>query len=316
MIALRRRKRRSGDSTNQPATEAGRRAKRLANWSVNLLVTGLVVVVGLTFGRQAMYWWGADPSDVDDGAIQQEVAPTSFGKDGATQLLSFGDLPFGFVQRRLRGDRDHAFAQLREICSVSARDGVLLTGEVGTAERKMLQRLPKMKPVGGEPGKWAMYQLDGPLLMVAIVKPPPADTGRVAAGAPRVVSWGLGVPCGDEEWTLFVSAADQKPAAKHAETTSLPIPPRSRRSMSLRTEDGTALIGLVGSGQINDWREFYTDWFDGHNWSMDAAWRQDSGQWLGRFSNRKDRVRIQISIQHDYLAGMITVTPRSNEVED
>lgn len=313
MIALLRRKRKSGDSANQPATEIGRRAKRLTNWSINLLVTGLIVVIGLTFGKQAIQWWGTDaPTD----AIQHEVVPTDLGKEDAAQLLSFGDLPFAFVQRRLSGDKAAAFAELRTICARSAKDGAAPPGNAGPAETKMLARLPKMKPAGGVPGQWAVYQLDGPLLMVAVVRPPPSETGQVAAAAPRVVSWGLGVPQGDDEWTLFVYSADRQQAGPRPATASLPTPPNSRRSMSLSTEDGAALIGFVGSGQISDWREFYTDWFDDHGWSVEAAWRRHSSQWLGRFGNPESRVEIQISPQQDYLTGMITITPRHHQSGD
>ena len=86
--------------------------------------------------------------------------------------------------------------------------------------------------------------------------------------------------------------------------------------MSLKTEDGWALIGFVGPGQIINWRQFYTDWCEEHGWFVETAWRRDGVNWLGRFANKETRIEIQISAQPDYLSGMVTITPRRNQADD
>jgi hypothetical protein len=56
-------------------------AKRFTNWTSNLLVTAIVIVAALTFGRQLTYWWATDPDNGKEHVSARR--PDSRGRRGS-----------------------------------------------------------------------------------------------------------------------------------------------------------------------------------------------------------------------------------------
>ena len=129
-------------------------AKRISAWTTNSLLTLIVLVAGLGFGRQTLKWWAADasPSSV--------VALPTDSPDDLAQLhtLQFGDNSWSLRRRLVAGDKNKAVEQLRTACRE-----VLVTGASAdkppTGEDRFLAFLAGSTPVDQEPGKWRLYEL-------------------------------------------------------------------------------------------------------------------------------------------------------------
>jgi len=233
-------------------------AKRLAGWTSNLLVTAIVIVAALTFGRQLSDWWGTNADDAHKNPLLSNghVESPQLGNDQATHLVDFGDLRIALGRKSLTGDKEHVFATLRQECRAAIGQGSLSTRQPGPMETKMLQHAAELKPVEQESGKWSMYQLDGPIPMVVVVQD---RSQRVAETGQRVVSWGLAFPIELEGklWTLFTCVPADGSSALASDLPEVPSPPGGRCVMSLRTEDGGALVCYAGEGVSRGWTRFF-----------------------------------------------------------
>lgn len=284
-------------------TAIGRVGRRWSRWAGNLLVSGLIVVIGLTFGRQLVQW-------MTDDADPPPAPPVALNND-FTHDLQFGELPFAFRDTQFVGDQDAAFAKLRESCGEAVRREVLPSHEPRAAEMRLLDSLQRKEPVDRQPGQWAIYQLEGPILMVVATREiaGSADGEHVAAVNSRVVSWGLGVPDADSNWLLFTYAVGAGPGDSPAGFPALPVPPGSRRTMSLNSVSGGTLVGFVGAGPASDWRRFYDQWFAERRWAAEIPWRQESAVWQARFVKPgSGRVDVQLVDDGATMTGMLTAT--------
>ncbi|MCY2993264.1 MAG: hypothetical protein NTY19_36095 [Planctomycetota bacterium] len=210
-------------------------ARRVAVWTSNLLVTGIVLVAVLTFGRQFTSWW-TSPSGVDNLRLGQGIAMPILGQEQALQILDVGDGPLALGRRTVTGNRAAVLMALRQACRAAATAGPRTARVPGPREVSMLRRTAELPPVEQAPGQWKLYQLEGPLPMVVVVQdgcgPTATDGSRAAAAGaagheagstaelpqgetssrllvaepgPRVLSWGLAFPLESETltWTLF-----------------------------------------------------------------------------------------------------------------
>lgn len=307
---------RTGRNPPQP-TGFARAGKRLSAWAGNLLVSAVIVVVALTFGREVLNWWYADGQvEVKYEPVEDVTGPLLVGDDDLEHFLQFGDAPLVFGTSRLAGDKDAVFTALLASCRRIAHAGRQLGREPGPAEQNMLAHTANLEPVDAEPGVWQIYQLDGPIPMVLAVTDSTATaSGREVARSPRrVLSWGLALPVTESDWTLFTCSAANAAAATLPSLSLLPEPTDSLRTMLLRTEDGGALIGLAGPGDIKAWQEYFDHWFAEQDWKAVSRWRREGNSWQARYGDAKlGWIHVQMSADGRFVRGMLTVAPPGDE---
>ena len=105
---------------NHQSTSVAHLARRITRWSGNLLATAVIVILGLTFGRQIVTWWRGDepPAAMVDPAASPHLDQLT---DPQTPLLlTFGDMPYTFDRRVVSGDQSMALAELRRQCREAA----------------------------------------------------------------------------------------------------------------------------------------------------------------------------------------------------
>ena len=182
-----------------------RRVRKVADWIGKGLVTGAVLVAGLTWGRQLTSWWlvrAPDElragKDLDDG---RRMGTSHHG----WQHLEFPDLSVRLGRQTWLGSRTEALATLRERCRQQAARGGDAERQPGPDELQLLRRTADMTPVDQQVGQWRMYEIHEPMPLVILT-----DWGRPGGVSQRLVPervlvWGLALPVGpeDEEWTLF-----------------------------------------------------------------------------------------------------------------
>ena len=172
---------------------------------------------------------------------------------------------------------------------------------------------------------WEIFQLDGPLPMVAATRKPTASAtsgegGEVAPIGRRVVCWGLAMAASENEWTLFTYHPGDGVIAGAAQTFEVPLPPGAERTLTLRAEGGGAIVGIrkrwaateQNSGETPQaWMQFYDRWFSGRGYSSELGWRDLQGTWHARFEHPESgRIEVQLGLNPDnFISGTLVLTP-------
>ncbi|MCL4203669.1 MAG: hypothetical protein KJ000_14285 [Pirellulaceae bacterium] len=288
-------------------------AKRLAGWTSNLLVSAVVVMVGLAFGRQLTSWWAFDAKDTPESVLPTVmVAPHPLGDDGRFRQLEFGDLPVRLGRRTIAGDTAAVLAALRAECRRAVEQGLPTQRNPGPEERKMLEGTAGMVPVEQVPGRWRMYQLDRPLPLVAVTDD--GDVGEATGDksvAGRVLCWGFGFPAGEggAEWTLFTGVPVDASASLAASPLGLPLPPGAERQMLLRGEDEEGVLIFSGSGDAAQWQSFLDAWFQQRGWGRGDGWRDVGGTRHCRYEDSEGRCAAEVLMEvQGELRVMLTAT--------
>lgn len=288
-------------------------ARRLAGWTSNLLVSAIVVMVGLVFGRQLTSWWAFDAKSPAGSTLPTvTVAPNPLGDEGRMHQLEFGDLPVRLGRKTIAGDTPAVLAALRTECRRAVEQGSPTQRNPGPEERKMLEGTTGMVPLEQVPGKWRMYQLDRPLPLVAVTDD--GDVGEATAGksaASRVLCWGFAFPAGEggTEWTLFTGVPVDASASLAASPLGLPMPSGAQRQMLLRGEDGEGVLLFSGSGDAAQWQSFLDAWFQQRGWVADDGWRAVGGTQHRRYADSDGRCAAEVLMEvQGELRVMLTAT--------
>ncbi len=309
------------DSADEPKpTGYGLLAGRMWSWGTNLLATALILLLAVTFGRQALELWYADSATPDvASSFGSSTGDDALGDPAAVHSLAFGELEMAFQSSTLQGDKAAAFAELRRLTRAVLSKNEYADRLSGPAEERLLAGLRNVQPIEEEPGRWQIFQRDGPLLMVVGVAPLAAGAGsppprEVAGSNRRVVSWGLAAPAAPGWWTLMTCVPGD-PAIGGTSKRFVPrMPEGCRRTVSLATADGAALIGFHGRGDPWLWAKFFDDEFAVADWTSQTDWRTGGGAWHASYiDGQSSRADVQLSVLGDAaIYGTITITPIAN----
>lgn len=277
-------------------------ARRLAGWTSNLLVLGLVLVVGLTFGRQLTSWWALGPDRASQEALGGKAVfdPDPLGGERTLHHLTFGDLPLRLGRQTVTGGKAAVFTALRAQCRVGAEQGLASTRMPGPDEQKMLSETVGMPPVDEEPGKWKMYQLDGPVPLVVVTGlPDDAPAGQRSQAPVRVLCWGFAFPAAAalQEWTLFTCVPSEGLTAPATEWPALPQPPGARQRMALRSAGGGGLLLLAGTGAEKEWLDFFDARFEQQGWSAPEGWQIAGGTRHRRYAHPTQGFVVDVVVE-------------------
>ena len=208
-------------------------ARRITAWTTNSLITLVILIAGVGFGRQVLRWWAADtpppaalPSSAD-----------ALGDPWQPHLLHFGKQPWAIRRQSIAGNRAAAAAALRHACREAIETALPPSKPPTETESRFLASLGRLKAAEESPGKWQLYELPNGFPMVVGTtgsqksnvaqdsrrrKPtirgnsgsePPASAGgndfnsltvtKLAEMPRRVVIWGLAVPVDADMWSTY-----------------------------------------------------------------------------------------------------------------
>jgi hypothetical protein len=277
-------------------------AQRISAWTTRGLLTLIILIAGLGFGRQVLRWWAADDNPAG-GAYRPDPADGGLGDPSHPHVIQFGDQPWSIRRQSLAGTTATAADGLRGVCrELIGGQARLPIGQPEQAERDLLAKLQDRRPIEQEQGKWQLYELSEGLPMVVGTREMPAPSSAVggsglAQTTRRVVIWGLAIPAGLEAWTVYtfqpVSSSDSLPG----EGPEVPLPPGSRRLVSLRTADGGAIAAFAGPEQPDAWVEFYRAWSVRHDWKPVQDWQRVGSRWHARYTSATGEPPTWIDVQ-------------------
>jgi hypothetical protein len=221
----------------------------------------------------------------------------------------------------IEGDRKATIDTLIGHC----RQAVIATRrpwrESDKAEERLLEKTVGLTPVAEEPGVWQVFVLDERFPMVAAMRRFASGPNDAARGLPRLVCWGMAMPAGENIWNAYVfqGAHQGDPAATGL--PEIPLPPGSRRNLSLRDEHGGALVGFSGSGSAPQWMNHFDDWFIAQGWLNGEGWRTGDGSWSARYHKQVSptAARVEIHFAEDLrreFTGLIQITKAESRIEE
>jgi len=294
-------------------------AKRVSVWTSRGIVSAVILVAGLAFGRQVLFWWAADGSQ-GSRPPPQSLAAGALGNLTEEHVLEFGDTAWRMSRQLVATDEKQVLQKLQGRCVEIVRSCAVPSGEPGPAERDFLKRVAGRQPAQEEPGQWRLFALDAAFPMVIGTRKtdstlnPPND--RVVNATERVVTWGLAVPVGARAWTLytFQSAPPDGAASPRSE---LPIPPGSRRTLSIRAADGGAVASFRGPDHPGECRRFFDSWLAANGYHAADAWQQHDATWSLRCTraagNGRDSLDVLfVSDGSGEMTGVVLRTPLPN----
>ena len=324
-------------------------AKRISVWTTNSLLTLLILVAGLGFGRQVLKWWAADASPRPAGSAIT-LPGGDLGDPAQLHTIQFGDASWSLSRQSVAGDKQSVIERLRAAC----RD-VLKTmpqpavGEPSPSEEKFLAFLSDSKPVAESPGQWRVYEFSEAFPMAVglgragVGSTPHApreasdvtrsvtstgsdvtrsvtsttSTGNVAAGANlaragyRVVLWAVAMPAGAGGWTICCFEPNAPSLAGASGLIQVPLPPGSRRGLSLRA-GGSGITAFDGPYHPEDWKRFFDDWFRSQAWRTVTDWQSSGSAWYAKFAAADGRGAVDIRFGPDGrggLSGLLMMAP-------
>jgi hypothetical protein len=304
-------------------------AKRISAWTSRILLTLLVLVAGLGFGRQVLTWWAADRQPENAAAV---LPYDPLGDPTQLHTLQFGDSSWSLRRRSIIGDKQRAAEQLRAACrevlasrkprpavapGVGATTGRGFMKAPDASERDFLAFLSTSTPVDQKPGQWRLYELrEGFPMSVGVARPSaaPAESAEprvnLAQMGYRVVIWGVAIPSGTDGWTLCTFQSESPSADGAAGLADVPLPPQGRKMLSTRAAGG-GIVTFSGPNRPAEWKKFYSDWFASRKWRPVTNWQPMGSAWYAKFAAPVGGDAIDIRFGPDGrggLSGLMMIT--------
>lgn len=262
-------------------------ARRISSVTTNCLLSAVVLVAGLTFGRQVLRWWADDPAETT-GTLPAVDDADGLGDPGQLHVVQFGDRPWSLGRQSIAGDKTAAAAALREVCREVVQQDNLPDVPDSGAVADFLPRLEASEPVEQEPGQWRLYAFDDVLPMVVGTRPRATGDDAASGGdrgvTQRVVVWGMAMPMDGETWTVFTFQPDAATGLASDVLPEVPLPDGCRRTLSMRVAGGGATLAFEGPKGPEQWTGFYDRWFAVYNWKVDGGWQRFGQKWYARYT--------------------------------
>jgi hypothetical protein len=304
-------------------------AKKITGRTTDLLAICIVLGASLTFGSQIVSWWHAAPPP--NSAADPALAAPGWNDALQPVDLEFGDLPVALTRQSILGDQAAAIEALVRHCQSAVKDSTAAPGPADDVEIRLLNRVAELTPAAEEPGAWQVFVADERFPLVVGVRPSapaapkrPGHSGSnggvdgQSAGdraARRLVCYGLAMPVGERTWTVFIVKGSPAGQTSPASPGNISLPPGAARTLSLRDERGSLLLGFSGNGDPEEWIRFYEDQCSKCGWARSAAWSQGNESWAARFA-RRDGDWVDVRFAKDRrgeLTGVLQVIPQTSE---
>ncbi len=288
----------------KPAPSLQSLARRLSSRTTDLLAIAIVLIGGLTLGRQMLQWWHEDvPQVLDVGPL--ENLGTEWGANSQPVALEFGNSPMRMTRQLFtEGGSRTALDAVREQCQTALVTALPPEFPPDEAEREQLELFATRTPDVEQPGRWQLYTLGGGLVSVVGVRTFDAPSGNLDGASPsatrRVICWGLVFPgLSDGTWTAYTfvrrqGKGPQSPGSSSSSATSTgfdlsrwELPHGCQRTVLMQEAGQTGLMGFRGRLDPAGWQSHFDSWLQVRGWRQVDPWQHQAGGWSSRFVSRE-----------------------------
>ena len=305
-------------SDRQRAADFQQVSRRIVRWTTNGLATAIVLVAGLAFGRQIMLWWHEGPAA--DVASPPPLSSLAGGM--GSRELEFGSSTAHVTTETIAGERSVAIGALRRLVERKGAIASAPAAPAGPAEARLMAMIAKQIP-DAQRRQLRLDEVDSRLPTVVASR---AFVDKEPGTSRRIVAVGFAIPS-DAGWTLYAFQFAGAVAAD-SRADELPLPPESRRSISLRQPDGGVLMAFHGDASAMEWEQFFRGALPQRGWQLVAEWKSAAGRCSARYSKSEpnsssgtadlrsghaaDWLDVQFgSDDRGQLCGTLTITPGS-----
>jgi hypothetical protein len=277
----------------------GQLAGRISAWTTRGLLSAMLLVAALGFGREVLHWWHDD----NPKTSHPFEAPDPLGDPSALQILDFGDQAWSIRRQGYSGPAADLPLALQAACKAAISDAHPRLIAADAAERELLARLAGEKPVAENQGQWRLYQwTSGYPVLIGTRAVAMRDIGEAAPGtildmtAYRVVIWGIAVPGAASNWTLYLFLAGGSENPNGSAKAVIPLPPGARRLIAMRGAEGGAITAF-STGDVDAAREFYDHWFAEQGWQAANSWQRIATGWNAHFERHGHGTDLAVDIR-------------------
>lgn len=301
---------RPSDRSSGPATGYGALARRISSRTTDLVAIAVVLIGGMSIGRQLVEWWRVEPESLLPAA-PHSTGGELLGADGTPVTLEFGGAPLAMTREIVACDPASAIDRLVARCESTVKSAAAGRPIVNAAAQALVARAADLEPVVEEPGVWRVYRLDEFFpLVLGLRRVAEGEIDRAAAPW-GLICWGMAVPSGGSHWALYTFLAAESADGALPEFA---LPGGARKILGLRGEAGDGLIAFGGEGRVEQWMSFFDREFERCGLARDAAWESAASGWSARFESPESGTgrRIEIGLSRDAnggLTGLIQLGP-------
>lgn len=315
---------RQSDTAKPP--DFAKLAGRISAVTTKCLLSALVLVAGLGFGRQVLRWWDSDGQG--PAAVSQPgQTAAALGDPARLHVIQFADQAWSLRRQAISGSKEAAATALRARCRQMLRRTRLPEDNPQQAEIDFLCRLATCRPVEQQEGKWQLYQLDEafPIVVGTQATRGEGRGARVEGSNPyplsptpyRVVTWGLAVPGAPDAWTLYTFQPESPSDGRFDALSQIPLPPECRRILSVRVVGGGVIVAFEGPRQAKITTDFYDRWFARHDWKAARKWRQSGSGWYARYTAPEQQPAVSAEVRFNAdlrgrCRGLLVILPSSS----
>ena len=240
----------------QESKSLGRLARRISAWTTNSLLTVILAVMAVGFGREVLHWWhGAETSP----AAAPSVAADPLGDGTAPHVLEFGDQAWSIRRQEFSGPPSEVPAALQAACRAAIVDARPRDDSPDAAEQGLLKRLADQRPVAEEQGRWRIYAWgDGHPLLIGTRAEESREQGAGGHHVPMVGEQGAGghhVPMVGEQGAggHHVPMVGEQKAGSGGGAFALPAPRFTSGTSLDKTAYRVVIWGMAVPASVNIW---------------------------------------------------------------
>ncbi|MGQ0633847.1 MAG: hypothetical protein ACT4QC_04495 [Planctomycetaceae bacterium] len=286
-------------------------SRRIAGRTTDLIAIGVVLIGGLTIGRQVIEWWRDEPAQATAAAPQ---ATGAIWGEGSPLRLDFGNYPLALSRQPYIGDQLAAERALNDSCRrLVETANQPPAAPIEKAEAQLLARTEALEPVAGTDGSWAVYQINEPFGVAVGIRSYAAEK---TGGEPvrRLVCLGMALPAAENRWTFYHFIASVAAAGAGGRLPEIALPTGAHRSLAMRDAQGGGLVGFSGTGDPEEWCRFFSGDLRSHGWRTVDGWRAGAGAWSARFEPDGEFTGDEVSVQfsgdaHQGFVGLVQLSP-------
>jgi hypothetical protein len=307
----------SSETERTRTADFGSLSRKIAGRTTDLIAIGLVIIGGLSMGRQIVEWWGAEPPVVGVSSAT-EGDSTPWGTGSTPVDLEFGDYPLSLRREVVAGDQVEAMKAVVNACRFALQSTADADWPAEDAAGKLLERVDAETPVAEEPGEWQIFQIEKPFALVLGVrllpKSVPGERNDATGSEPmrKLACWGMATPLGEKRWTTYMCQPVSGNSRSADREVDPALPEGSRRLLSLRGASGAGLIGFSGRGVPREWTSFFDAQLGAQGWETRGGWSSGAETWSARYEpvDAGRRAVVDISFSRDdagELRGLIQI---------
>lgn len=280
-------------------------ARKILGRSIDLLVIGFLLTVGLSIGQQLIQWWHTDPGATIPGGTQFHSGDLDWSRTPVT--LRFGDAATALERIPFQGTRDQLWNELTNLGQSIVNRTDASSGPIDEAEQAWLGALKSAPPVMWESARGNVYRRQEPLPSFVATRfvdsEPIKDDAEQDGSKQRIVGWGLAFPTSSEDWTIYVFHP-RTAISREPDPTFQMMPPEGSRNLTdLQGVDGSRWQIIEGRGKLSGWVQQFDSQF-----GEAAAVSRAIGEESASLKYRIDPFLVEIQLRHeseDRLTGVI-----------